>query len=138
MSFCNYLERAFLNHLFSENNALLTFDPPEPTYLALWFGSPGEDGSGGVEVTGNAYARQSCSGKWGVASGTETTVVKNLTEITFPEATPSGWGTVDYFAICDALTGGNVLAYSLLVVPRIVTVGSIPRFDADALQVFLD
>lgn len=132
MSFNDYLEHKLLNHVFSK-----TAYPVTNTYVALFIGNPGEDGSGGAEVSDNGYTRVDATGKWSVSTGVSPGVT-NVAEIVFPEATPSGWGEVDYFAIFDAVSGGNMLASGALTVARDLTAGSIPRFDATTLRVFLD
>lgn len=135
MSFSDYLERELLDLVLNKVTYTVT-----DVFVALWVGNPLEDGTGATdaaEVTGNDYARVNATGKWGTAAG-EPTVVKNTAEITFPKATPSGWGTVTHFALYDNLTGGNMLMYSNLATAREVTPDSIPRFDIGTLKIHLD
>lgn len=134
MSFTNLLERQILNHLFSHGNFLLVWEPPD-LFVGLWIGSPGELGTGGEEVSGNGYARVEYT-VWSIATDTPT-VVYNLEEIVFPVAT-GNWGEIDYFVLCDSLTGEGVLAYDMLTNARDIVTGCIPRFGASTLKVYLD
>lgn len=79
-------------------------------FLALFTTLPNDDGTGGVEVTGGAYARVSFAGAaWGVASSTDPVTITNSGAL-IQFATPTvAWGTVVGFGIFDAITGGNLL-----------------------------
>ncbi len=61
----------------------------------------------------------------------------NATALAFAEATGS-WGTISYFALMDALTGGNMLACGALTTPKAITTGDTPQFAAGDLSVQLD
>lgn len=133
MSFCDYLEALLLNAICND----IPFSAPA-LYAGLWTGDPGELGAGGIEASGAGYARVSAYGKWGIPGG-DPMAIANSTAIVFPEATAvGGWGTVDYFGLLDSPTGGFMLVYGLLLDPKIITKGSIPRFDIGSLIVFLD
>ena len=70
-------------------------------YVALFVGDP--EGAG-TEVSGGSYARKAtAAADWNTASGGATS---NAQALAFPQATGS-WGTVDYFALYDAASGGN-------------------------------
>jgi hypothetical protein len=87
------------------------------------------------EPSGNAYARVSTTGAdWNTASGG---ALDNANDITFPEATGS-WGTITHFALFDAATGGNMLAYGALSTPKIIGSGDTAKFAAGDLDVSLD
>lgn len=88
----------------SRANTILDAQLAGTLYLALYTSAPSA-GANGTEVSGGSYARQVIA--MGAASGG----VKTQTgEITFPTAT-AGWGTVVAWAICDAASGGNQLAF---------------------------
>ena len=81
----------------------------QPTcYLALFTTMPADDGTGGVEVSGGAYARVLLTGLWASATGSAPSSIANGTLIQFATAT-ADWGTVVGFGIYDALTSGNLL-----------------------------
>lgn len=86
-----------------------TVTAPASLWLALFTTAPGEDGTGGVEATGNGYARASItpagadSSRFTVSSGTAT----NSVRVIFANPTAS-WGTVVSAAIYDAVSGGTL------------------------------
>ena len=83
------------------------FTPPA-SYLGLFNGTP--TSAGGTEVTGGGYARVliPASG-WGyVPFGFDGWYV--LSRTYFPRAT-STWGSVGYYGVWDAPTGGNFLLF---------------------------
>src|SRR6516165_9382947 len=90
---------------------------------ALFFNTdfpPAQDGTGGVEVAGNAYARQTVSGGthntgagagWtSIVTDATSSTITNANDILFPVATPSGWGTILGIGIYDLVSGGNLIA----------------------------
>ena len=78
----DYLENAIINHLL-RNQA---FTPPTTVYLALFTANTGLEADLGVtgEVSGGAYARQTCA-----LDAATTGATANASEITFPTATLS-------------------------------------------------
>jgi len=83
------------------------------TWLALFTAVGTDGGTGFTEVSGNNYSRAALSGDWSAASGDAPSSITNGSAITF--ATPSGsWGTIIAWGICDASTGGNLLAWDYL------------------------
>jgi hypothetical protein len=133
MSFSNYLENALLDHCFG----LTTYTGPTNTYVALGTDSPPNDTTF-TEVTGNAYARVAVTNNttnWPNASSGQKS---NGAAVTFPTATPSGWGTVTCFAIYDNSPGGNQLGWGGLSVSKTVNAGDTPSFAIGALLITLD
>ncbi len=130
MSFSDYLETNLLDQIVGKTDYTM------PTaYVALFVGNPGDAGSGGAEVSGSNYARVSTAGgDWNAAASGS---IDNANVITFPEASGS-WGTVDYFAIYDASSAGNLLAYGVLDASRAVGSGDTPKFAASSLTITLD
>lgn len=130
-SFSNYLESRLLDHLFCKNTYM------SPTiYVALSTADPGESGSGLSEPNPpNGYSRVATSeNNWNDAvSG----LIDNYTELTFPQAT-GNWGTITHFALMDAASGGNMLAYGALSTSKTVTNGDTVKFAAGDLDVSLD
>lgn len=95
---------------------------PGDLFAGLFTVSPTADaGTGGTEVSGGAYARQTltrATGTWAAASAGTTS---NSNAITFPVAT-ANWGRVLTLGLWDASTAGNLLR----VVPLIT--GSYKNF----------
>lgn len=128
-SFTDYMEAAVLNHLCKE----ATFAAVTP-YVALSTTTPNDDGTNFTEPSGNGYARVDATGKWPTATAGS---IANDVAITFPANTGSNWGTVTHFAIFDAATSGNMLAWGELTTPRAITVGDTASFGIGALTITL-
>lgn len=81
---------------------------PGDKWAGLFTVSPtADDGTGGTEVSGNAYARQQitrAAGSWNAPAGTGAT---NVTVVNFPTAT-GAWGRVKTLGLWDAVTAGNL------------------------------
>lgn len=113
----DYLENKLIDHVFRGQ----AYTAPATIYVAL-FTSACSDASGGTEVTGGSYARPGLAtslANWaGTQSAGSTTAstgtggtTSNNAVINF--ATPSaGWGTVTYIGLMDAVTSGNLLAWT--------------------------
>lgn len=102
-SLSNALESKLLDHVLLND----PFSVPTNIYIALFVGDPTDTGAGGAERTGlSGYARVVMD-SWDVATGRAT---ENTNKITFAQA-GEDWGTIDYYGIYDALTGGNFLAH---------------------------
>ncbi len=121
MSKTDFLKRAVLNHTM--RNAAYT--PPAVVYLAL-FTSPTTDAGGGTEVVGKGYVRQPAT----FAAPDANHVIINNAAITFPVATPNGYGNITHGAYFDALSGGNMLRHAPLAAPRAVSAGDAVTFPA--------
>jgi len=128
--FSNYLENKVLGHVFSGTS----YTAPSTIYVALFTTIPGEDGTGGTEVStsGTAYARQS--------AGFTTTgaTASNTSAIEYSTATGSGFGTVVAVGLYDQATSGNLLAFGNLTASKTVSADDIFRFQAGALDITLD
>ncbi len=115
-----YLANKWLDHMLGGAD----YTPPANVFLALFVG--------GVEVSGNGYARKSVTNNltnFPAASGRAKSLA---TEQQF--ADPSGsWGTVDEVRIYDASSAGNVLFAKALTTPRAIGVNNPGRFAAGAL-----
>jgi hypothetical protein len=99
---------------------------PANTYLALFTSATGP-GAEGTEVTGGSYARKAIAtttAGWSAPTGTTTRSISNAAVLTFATAT-AAWGTVSHWALMDALTGGNRLAYGAFAEARVVNSGNI-------------
>lgn len=121
----DYLEDTLLNHTL-RNTA---YTPATSIEIALFTTLPGEDGTGGVEVTGGSYARQTVT--FGAASAG---VVSNTGAVTFPVAT-AAWGTILGIGYYEGSGGGNLLYFGLLTTSKTVGIGDQLSFASGALTV---
>lgn len=129
MSFSDYLEAELLDHVFKRDAG---YTQPSNLYIALSTANPGDDGAGLAEPSGNGYARQLCNA-WDRTANQ----VSNTSDVTFDEATGS-WGTITYFAVFDALSGGNMLGSGAVSPSQAVVSGNTVVFKANQLTVDLD
>jgi hypothetical protein len=107
--FSDYFENKVVGYLFGN----VAYSLPATYYVGLWTASLSDSSTGSTagEPSGGSYARVAVtnnSSNFDAASGGATA---NTNLITFPMATAS-WGTVTYVGICDASTGGNLIAYA--------------------------
>ena len=108
-----------------------------PTHIALLTADPTDTGSLASEVSGGSYARYAIGTAatfWSAASGGATS---NAAVVEFTAATGT-WGTVTHVALCDALSGGNVIAWGTITTPKLIESGDIPRFGAGTFVVTVD
>lgn len=125
----NYLENAILDHVLKT----ASFTVPSNIYVALSTTDPTESGASISEPSGNNYARTLCN-TWNAASGGATA---NTSTVTFN--TPSGsWGACTHFALFDAVSAGNMLAYGALDSTKNIGTGDTPSFAAGALAITMD
>lgn len=125
----NYLEEAILNWI--DGTAAFPVSPAN-VYVALSTTNPLEDGSGISEPNpADGYARQTFSLAGIVQAPNEATRASDA-NVVFGPATVS-WGTIEFLAVFDALTLGNMLWYGPLTQPRTVNAGVPFRFPAGDL-----
>lgn len=122
----NFLENALINATLRAT----TYTSPATVYISLWTTDPTDAGSG-TEVSGGSYARTSVT--FGAPSNGVTT---NSAAVEFPQATAS-WGTVAYFGINDASTGGNLLYHSPVTTSKTIDTGDIFKFASGSISVTL-
>jgi hypothetical protein len=104
----SYLDTAFLN-VALRNTA---YTAPTTVYTALFNGIPG---GGGTEASGGSYARQATA--FVAPSSNSTSNSALLTFTNMPAL------TVNYVAIYDALTAGNLLYYAAATAAKTTNVG---------------
>jgi hypothetical protein len=126
-SFSDYLEDALLKHVFTNTG----YTSPSTLYVGLYTTAP-SDAGGGTEIAGSGYARKSVSF---TVSGTST-LATNSAVVEFDAATGS-WGTVVAVGIFDALTSGNLLAWSELTTSKAIATGDILRIPSGELDITL-
>lgn len=115
----NYLEGLIARFFLST-----ALTKPAAHYLALFSTLPAEDGSGGVELSGNGYARQRYGpgdANWS-APVNGNGLLTNLLAVVYPTPT-ANWPTIVGFGIYDALSGGNPLILAPLETPLQVNLG---------------
>ena len=127
-SFSDYTENKVLDHILKT----ASFTVPTNIYVALYTVAP-TDAGGGTECTGGSYARKIHEAWDAAASG----ATENTGAITFVEATAS-WGTLVAFALFDAITAGNMLAWGDLSVSKAVGSGDTASFADGELDITLD
>jgi hypothetical protein len=140
----NYLENKLIDFLFRG----AAFSAPSTLYIALCTASPTDASTGSTitEISGGNYARQSITSNttnWSTTnsdnaatSSGATGTTTNSVSVTWSGVTWSG--TVTSLAICDSLTGGNVLFYSNLVSSVIIASGDSISFGINALSIQID
>lgn len=99
----DYLENKLLDHITKE----AAYSPVATVYCALY--TAFTEGGTQTEVADASYARQSVT-----FSAAASRATANTNTITFPSAT-TGW-TNSHFAICDNVSGGNVLYWGTLAI----------------------
>ncbi|MBN1807178.1 MAG: hypothetical protein JW837_18170 [Sedimentisphaerales bacterium] len=92
-----------------------------------------EDGTGGTEASAGNYARKSTAGAdWASAAAG---AITNANDITFIECATANWGTIVGFGIWDAASGGNMIAWADLDVPKNVTIGDTFKLAAGDIDI---
>lgn len=132
-SFSDFIENATLNRIFNA----ATFPTLTTLYVGLLTAAPSDTG-GGTEVSGNAYARVAVTANTTNFPTTSTGSISNGAAITFPQATPAGWGVVTHLGIYDAASAGNLIAWASLTASKTVDPLDTVSFAVAALVVTLD
>ncbi len=99
-------------------------------YVSLHTGDPGSTGAS--EVVGGAYARQGPITF--TEAGNEPTVASNSALLAFPQAT-AAWGTVGWFGLWTAATGGTFQGSGALTASGPVNNGDTVRFLPGSLTI---
>jgi hypothetical protein len=117
----------------------IQWSPGLDFYAALSTTTPASDGTNFTEPSGGAYARVTItrSTTWNSAFTGDPTTIDNLVDITWTSATAS-WGTITYWGIYDASSGGNLIAYGALDSSQAVGNGDQIKFAAGDLILTLD
>jgi len=116
-----------MNALFDEN-----------IWVALYTVAPGEDGTGGTEVSAGGYARTAVTDTdWNEATDADPSVIDNSSVISFGPAT-ANWGTVVAVGLTTASSGGDIRWVAALDTNRTVNDGDSFQFSANALNFTLD
>lgn len=134
----NYTEDKTLDFWLKANSAATS--APTTVYVALFNSDDSagntaellEAGTLTEECTGGAYARQAVT--FGTVSGGS---VSNSGNVTFPAATDANWGTIQYVAVMDQSTAGNVLFYGALDTSKTIDSGDTFQITTGNLTVSL-
>ena len=122
----NYLENAILDHVIKGT----AMTQPANIYISLHTSSPGEDGSLTAEIVGGGYTRR-LHNNWLAASGG---VKKNSGAVTFPQAT-GDWGIITHVGINTAVSGGNMLYYGEITVPKEILTNDTLEFPDQIIEI---
>lgn len=134
----DYLENKILDHVLRG----IPYTAPSVVYVGLLTAAP-NDAGGGTEVAGHDYARAAINAdaaSWnntqgntsGASAGTDGTI-ENAVAVNFPTPSGAGWGLATDFAVYDALSGGNLLFYAPLTVPKTINPGDAVSFQPGSL-----
>lgn len=114
-SLSNALEIKLLDHVLKTT----PFSVPTNIYVALSTADPLDTGAGIAEPSGMGYVRIVMN-SWDAATSRAT---ENTNQITFAQS-EGDWGTIAYWAIYDAVTGGNFLAHGDFTVSKACPTGT--------------
>jgi len=120
----DFLELEVLDHVLGTGS----YTMPTTVRIGLSTGSFGDDNSG-TELTGNGYARQAIT----FAAASSGSAATNAT-VTFPTATGS-WGSVGFWGIFDAASGGNLLVHGAFASAKTIGTGDVFRINSGDLTV---
>jgi hypothetical protein len=102
-------------------------------FVSLHLADPGNTGAN--EVVGGAYARQGPVPF--TNAGFNPTVASNNAILTYPVAT-ANYGTINFFGLWTAASGGNFLGSGPVGFPIPINQGDSARFYANTLTVTVD
>lgn len=124
-SFSDFLENKVIDHILKTG----AYSPPSTVYLGLSTADPTDSGSGLAEPVGNAYIRKAIS--FGAAAAR--TITQDA-QIDFDTAT-GDWGTITHWALFDAASNGNILAYGSLSAGVAVNTGKAPYITSGEISI---
>lgn len=114
-----------------------TADFPNTFFVMLFTVMPTDAGTGGSEVVGAGYARQSYANtdaNWNITAAP----VVNKGVITFPAATANYPASVIGWGLATALTAGAIVFTAALSAPATFLAGEVPSFGAGDLSIGAD
>jgi len=132
----NYLENKILDHILGR----VTYTVPETLYIGLATSVDDEGNIVGEPSSEAGYARVEVPNNTTNFPNAVNGTKSNGTPIEFPEAT-GDWGTINYTFIADGDIGyenTNVLLYSQLTVPKVISAGDTVSFLAGKLTYSVD
>lgn len=132
MGFSTTVKNAVLDFLFGATS----FSAPAEYYVALSTTQPTDSGANVNEPSGGGYARLGILNNgtnWVAASAGEKA---NAGDLSFPTAS-SLWGTIGWWCLYDAVSGGNMKHWGVLQTARTIDIGDQFRFLAGDLVIRL-
>lgn len=132
----NYTESNTINALLRG----VAFPLPTGTYISLHTGAPGESGAQNEVSTSAwpAYVRKRAEDGGAIGTGWSAPsdgVSANLKQMLYPSNNGVSGVTVTHFAVWDAATAGNCLAYAQLNDARTLLPGDVFVFDAGSITI---
>lgn len=131
----NYTETNVINALLRG----VPFPVPTNTYLSLHTANPGENGANEVTLAAwPSYVRRDAEVGGSIGTGWSAPtdgITSNENQILYPSHNGASAITITHWAIYDAQTGGNMLAYAALNTARTLQVGDVFVFDIGGLTV---
>lgn len=127
------------NNLLNAALRGVAFPLPANVYISLHTADPTPDGGGEV-TTGAwpAYVRRDAADGGAIATGFSAAAAgesKNAKQILFPGMDGASSVAVSHWALYDAATGGNMIAFAPLDTPRTLQPGDVFVFDTNSLTV---
>lgn len=101
-SFSNVISSKILKHFFKGE----VQENPKVLYVGLYLSGnqPDSNGAGGTEVSLYGYSRQLLE-----LSDSVNGVAYNTNTLTFTNTGGGAWGAIEYWAVWDSSTGGNLI-----------------------------
>lgn len=124
----HFLNRVMGNVFGSQTSPAL----PTEYFIGLSSSDPGTSVRE-PSTNGTGYARVSLKGKLSAPNGGS---VNNMEALSFPESI-TNWGTMLYYVVYDAATGGNLLFYGPLSSSRTVEPNTVISIKANELVLTL-
>lgn len=114
MDFSNYLANATIN----ATTRGVPYAPPVKVYVSLYTTDPTKDDTGSeVSGSGGTYSREE------LKLGMPFDGVSNNENLMQWNTATTDWGIITHVAIHDSETGGNMLYYTPLEVPKNIEIG---------------
>ena len=121
-----WLAESLLNHFLRNVN---TAAPPQH-FLRLFISNPTSEDIG-TEVQGGGYVPQAIT--FTAPEAVDGFIqITNAAEIRFPVAT-ADWGNISDFTIHTAASGGNMIAFTAVAVPKLIEEGDEAKFIAGSI-----
>jgi len=121
-SFSDYLELEVLDHICN-----VSYTPEATVYLAL--GTACDD-TGLTEFSGNGYTRESIA-----FDAAASRSINQTSDVEFGPVSTAEWTDISHWAIYDASTVGNMLAWGAFTVTKSAPIGRSPKVVAGEVDV---
>jgi hypothetical protein len=138
VGFTQFLAAELLDHIHSD----AAYAPPATLYAAVSTTTPTEESAGSWNFTepgGGGYDRvATTAATWNAATDADPSLKDNVAEIDFGQASGAAWGTLTYFGLFDAITGGNLLLGGAIATPKTIDDGDFAKFPVGDWDETLD